>query len=292
MTAPRLAAGTATLVIFAAVLVILNSPGLLSASGPRQGGADAPEISEPECSFWLDHNNDGEGDEPFDAEPDNYILQETPIIGGCTFKLNARESATLIFQSELKDWEAEVETKREPGPSEYFNMYPAGRAEIPGIKGSMRVDVRFRRGDTPRSGKSRTQPDNYRHEVQIPQEFRLLEITAIAPDGGKDRLEQSVRSASGAYINVQRRIERAGDLPEWAITLGGQWLEEGYPQVADSVVATATDYPDSGSGGSAWWMWTAITTWIVIIAGVGILAIVLRRNSNKEEPRPPPTGNL
>ena len=128
------------------VLITLGAPNPLDASGPSQSGSEAPDIAEPECSFWLDHDNDGEGDEPFEA--DAYVLQETPVVGGCSFKLQAPDEATILMASELKDWEVEVELKREPGPTDDFKMY-SGRTEIPGVKGNMRVILNFAEGDTP-----------------------------------------------------------------------------------------------------------------------------------------------
>ena len=268
----------AVVIVLASALVAVATPGQLSAAGPLQAGSESPEIAQPECSFWLDHDTDGEGDEPFATAPDSLVLQQSPIVGGCTFKLSAPDEATLLVASELVDWEVEVELKREPGGIEEFKMYP-GRTEIPGVQGRMRVIANFAKGATPRSGKSRTLPDGYRYEAQIPKEFRLIEITVTTPDGRKDRLERNATSASGAFISAHRLVsdENIG-APAWTVALAEEWLEQGYPQIADSLMAA-----DSGteSGGVNWWMWTAIATWGVAAGGLIAAAAVFILMNNK-----------
>lgn len=284
---PHIIAKTAALLLSsAAALILLVAPGILAAAGPAQDGADAPEITEPECSFWLDYDDDGEGDEPFEAEPEEYILQETPVVGGCTFKLNAPTAVTMLVESELRDWEAIVALKREPDPAEEFRMYP-GRGKRDGISGSMRVTANLD-GGTPRSSKIRNLADGYRQEVQIPEQFRLLEISVTTPDGSRDRLELNVRSASGAYLHANDKVSQArANLPDWVIRLAEEWLSEGYPQVADSIIAGAAANTDGDTAGANWWMWGFIGTWALILVGLLIVAVVIIVTRKPQAPPPP-----
>lgn len=264
---------TVAIATVAITLFLFSYPSPLAGSAPLQS---IPEITEKECAFWLDHDGDGKGDQRLAGE---YIPQETPVIGGCDFKLSVPEAATITVESELKDWEAEVEVRREPGSVEDFQIYP-GRPEITGVAGSMRVIVNFAKGDTPRSGRERTLRDEYRHEVQIPDHFRILGVTVTAPDGRKDRLEENAQSASDEYINVHRSIlEREGELPEWAVTLAREWLEAGYPQVSESIIAQSAD---STAGTAGWWMWAAIVTWIVISVSIIAGAVFIIRAGKRD----------
>ena len=287
------AAGLPAILLATIVLGLggLHSPDPLAASGPSQGREGPPEFTGRQCAFWLDYDNDGEGDE---ALPTMYILQETNVVGGCDFRLNAPEEATIIVGSELVDWEVEVEIKREPGASDDYQMYP-GRTEIPGIQGSMRIIANLTRGYSPRSVKVRTLRDGYHHEVQIPEEFRLLEIMVTTPDGKRDRLEQNIHSASGAYITAYREVtDPGGDLPEWVIVLAQEWLEEGYPQIASSIVTREAAAEDRDSGGPGWWKWAAIATWIAAAAVLvsALAAYVLMNRTPRVRPSPPGVDSL
>lgn len=253
----------------------------LSASGPQQGGT--VDIADKECSFWLDFDDDGEGDTAISAEPDSYARQETPVVGGCSFKLNTDAETTLIIVSELADWSSEVEITREPGLPQRSTLHP-GKSEIPGLQGGMRISVNHT-GVTPRSGKSRALPDDFTHEVQIPRPFRLLEITVTAADGTKDRLEESVQSASSAYIDTHEhlsdRIRHDGDAaPDGPVDLAGELLEEGYPQIANRVLAM--DVSSADGGGTNWWMWSTIA--IAALVGIAMVAIVVLVIRNRPGP--------
>ena len=276
----RSLAAIAVVVVVAATLFTLGQPSPLAGSGTLQSGPNF-EIRDKECAFWLDYNGDGEGDERLSGE---YVIQETSIVGGCVFKLSAPEEVTLVVESDLTEWETDVELKREPGSTKDFKLYP-GRNQIPGIQGSMRVVANFVRGTTPRSGKSRTLTDGYRHEVQIPEEFRLLGITVTTPDGKKDRLEQNAQSASRAYISAHKQMGEA-ELPEWAATLAEEWMAEGYPQVADRVMTIKVPPGDTGI---RWWKWGAIGTWVgVLVIVISITAFYLvKEKRNQPEPRRP-----
>ena len=266
---------------------------ILSAFGSAQGDAEPVDITEKECVFWSDFDNDGEGDEEVNTGPDKYTRQETVVVGGCTFQLNTRTAATLIVESELDDWRSRVEIAREPALPEKFTLHPS-RNEISGLEGGMRVSVNHT-GATPRSVKSRTLRDGYEHEVQVPRQFRLLEITVITPAGKQDRLEESVQSASNAYIEARRRISErtnaaAGESPDALTALAGELLGKGYPEIAESVLELKTDY--AGSSAINWWMWITIALAIIIVAsifGFGIIYWLSRRPS--PEPAPPSEVN-
>ena len=196
----------------------------------------------------------------------------------------------MLVESELRDWEATVALKREPDPAEEFRMYP-GKGKRDGIAGSMRVTANLE-GNTPRSSKIRN-PDGYRQEVQIPEQFRLLEITVTTPDGSRDRLELNIQSASGAYLHAHDRIAQVQrSLPDWVIDLAQEWQGEGYPQVADSIVAQSAANT-SGSNGANWWMWGFIGTWLLIVIILLIGAIIMISSKKREsETRLAPDSKL
>ena len=267
-------------VALVALLIILAAtilwPGAVLAWPHAQSELESPEISEPECSFYLDRDGDGEGNERFDVGPGEFIPQETPVVGGCTFRLNAPTDVTIVVESELKGWSADVELTEEPGDPQIYQVYP-GDNEIQNVLGAMVVTANFR-GDTPRSVKARTLPDEYDHQVQIPEEFRLMGMTAITADGRKDRLERNIRSASAAYIQVNNLLSKSdNELPEWAQALAQEWLDKGYPQVSDSVIVRANS--DLGGDESTnWWKWLAIGTWVALLALLAVSVILFIRN--------------
>ena len=274
---------TVAAVILTVALVLTLVPGILHGAGPAQDVSTRPEITEVECNFYLDPDGDGKGNRPFEADLEEYIPQETAVVGSCEFKLNAPVKATLIIESELLDWEAAVELTKEPDPAEEFRMYP-GNLEIEEVEGSMRVNVAIEDGKTPRSVQLRDLTEGYRQEVQEPEEFRLLEVTVVNPDGSNDRLEQNVQSASGPYIAAEDNLSEAhGEMPEWVTDLAGEWLSDGYPQVADSIIKEAWD--NLGTGGStSIWMWLAIVGWAIIaiaIVGGGIFILLQKSGSDQ-----------
>lgn len=275
---PSLLRAVAVVILAAAPFVAL-APSILHGAGPAQDVSTRPEITDVECNFYLDPDGDGKENQPFEADPEEYIPQETAVIGGCEFKLNAPVEATLIIESELQDWEAEVKLTREPDPSEEFRMYP-GHLEIEELKGSMLVNVAIEDGKTPRSVQLRDLTEGYRQEVQEPEVFRLLEVTVITPDGSKDRLEQNVQSASGPYLAAERNLSAAQDeMPGWVTDLAGEWLSDGYPQVADSILNYAEDNLETGSEAPIW-MLLALVGWAIIAIAVigGVIFILMNRS--------------
>lgn len=274
------------------LLAVLTAaaPAILYGSGPAQDEATV-DIAEPECAFWLDFDDDGEGDQPVEIHPDQYIRQETPVVGGCEFKLNTQEEATLVLVSELTDWSSEAKVIQEPSMPRPFTLHP-GRNEIPGLRGSMRIEVTHS-GVTPRSVKLRTLRDGYEHQVQVPRPFRLLELTIITPDGRLDRLEESVQSASAAYISTHQLVSGRG----WASDatgsdgvsdLASELLEQGYPQIAADVLGL--DDHGVGRGVSVIWKWSTIALAVVLCIAAVVSAAFLYW-SNRHAPRPA-SGNL
>ena len=283
-TIPHRRARPAIILLFVALLLAaLLLPYPLLASGPLQNGSPTSvDIADRECTFWLDADGDGQGDETIDAGPDHYARQETAVVGGCTFRLNTDAAATLVVKSELDDWQSEVKIIRNPGAPETKTLYPA-QPEIPGLQGSMEISIDHQ-GVTPRSEKNRTLRDNYNHAVQTPRHFRLLEVTVTTPDGISDRLEQSVQSASSAYIETHRRISGSNPDDSPAAALAAKLLAEGYPQVADRVLQL-TDAPVAGTN---WWMWATIAiASALVLAGGGVGIMSLRHRSSVPDSSPP-----
>ena len=267
----------------AATLVHVAMPVPLSGSPPQQ---ESPEITEEECAFWLDYDGDGEGNQRIGQ---GFVLQETAVVGGCDFKVSVPETATIKFESELNDWEADVEVKREPGTTDEYKIYP-GKPNITGVDGSMRVIVNFVRGDTPRTGRVRDLPDDYRHIVQIPAQFRLLEIAIITPDGRQDRLEQNAESASSEYITSYGSLGELNNIPDWCLVLAEGWLEDGYPQVATSV---AEGCAQSEPGIGSWWKWAAVATWIALpVLAIAVALFFFLIVFRKPQTPPPPDNRL
>lgn len=261
--------------LFLATLLLLSHALPLSASGLLQG-SDAVDIADRECTFWLDFDGDGEGDELIDTAPGNYTRQETAIVGGCEFRLNTPAQSTLVVTSELKRWISEVELTREPGSPNRITLQP-GDTEIPGLEGGYRVIISHR-GTTPRSGKSRPVGDDYAHEVQVPLSLRLLEVEVTTPDGTSDRLEENIQSASSAYIDAHRRIAEhdGNDTASPSVILAGELLAEGYPQIADRVMIL--DAVSTADGGTNWWMWSTIAIALLVLVAIA-LAIFISRQS-------------
>ena len=152
-----------------------------------------------------------------------------------------------------------------------FTLHP-GKNEIPGLRGRMRIEVDHT-GVTPRSVKLRTLRDGYEHQVQVPRSFRLLELTIITPDGRLDRLEESVQSASAAYLSAHQlvfgsRFAPDASSPSEVVTLANDLLEQGYPQIATDVLDL--EAASVGKGVPAVWKWMAISLAVVILALIAI----------------------
>ena len=275
----RLAAAFAGLFLAAVLLTLPASPMPLNAAGPFQGNGSV-DIADKECSFWLDFDQDGEGDSRIETDPGGYVSQETAVVGSCEFRLNTPTESTLLVASELIRWNSEVEITREPDSPRRVILHP-GDTEIPGLVGGYRVIIKHN-GTTPRSGKSRSVEDDYHHDVQVPLSLRLLEVTVTTADGTSDRLEENIQSASDAYIVTHGRIAKAdndGTTPDAVMVLASDLLMEGYPQIADRVLAL--DVAPAGSGSTDLWMWIAVIIGAVLIVVIAILlAVFLRRQGS------------
>ena len=258
--------------------------------------AQDPDITVEECAFFIDNDGDTEGDTPFQTGDDLFIVQDSLVVGGCSFKLNAPKEVSLQIETDLIDWNARVEIFRTPDrvSREEYWLYP-GDFELPRLQGDMEIKFNFTKGFTPRSIKTVTVPARYRdldyeHQVQIPKLFRLLGISSIAADGRIDRLERNVQSASLAYINAnQRAVDAEDELAEWASTIATHWLQEGYPRVAEDIIHDASNRETDAERTGASWMWLAIATWLVIIiliAGCIVYYIVAVRNNTEGDVRP------
>ena len=261
---------------FALLAVAFVGSSSILASAQPQGDTASPEITDVECSFYLDRDGDGEGNERFDALPDEFIPQETPMVGDCTFTLNAPTKASIVFYSELQNWAVSVVLKKEPtGPVEY--KVNREDNEISDISGEMSIAAHLR-GNSPRSVQVRNLADGYRQEVQIPHDFRLLEVRVVTGDGRHDRLERNVQTASAAYIQAHSQLAKhESELQDWATHLAQEWLDKGYPQVADSITRKAPTGP-IGDDGISGWMVATIATWVLLLAIAVVLSIIAIRN--------------
>ena len=246
-------------------LAIASIPVLMvNASGHWQD-TSAVDISGRECTFWLDFDGDGEGDEPVEAHPDRHTLQETAVVGGCEFKVNVETEATLVIVSELVQWSSRVTVTREPEMERPYTLHSSDN-QITGLVGGMTVEIQHS-GVTPRSGKVRTLRDGYEHEVQVPLPFRLLEVTIITPDGRQDRHEVNVQSSSAAFLYTHQRVfassvdADAGARP--IVELASGLMGDGYPQIADQVLALE-DVAYAKRGPSAW-MWATVALSLAIV---------------------------
>lgn len=264
--------------LLAVGLAIASLPVLLANASGHLQDTSAVDISGRECTFWLDFDGDGEGDEPVAAHPDRHTLQETAVVGGCEFKVNVETEATLVIVSELVQWSSSVTVTREPEMERPYTLHSADN-QIPGLVGGMTVEIQHS-GVTPRSGKVRTLRDEYEHEVQVPLPFRLLEVTIITPDGRQDRHEVSVQSASAAFLYANQRVfassvdTDAGTQP--IVGLASDLMGDGYPQIADQVLALE-DVAYAKRGPSAWmWATVALSSAIVLTAAVAGIAAYAR----------------
>ncbi len=288
-------------VLIAGVLLLVSAllpSHHVGASGPVQGDGESVDIDDKQCTFWLDFDDDGEGDSEIQTEPGSYARQQTPVVGSCEFKLNTSVASTLVLQTELDNWRSVVEIVEEPGLPDRKVLQP-GRIDIRGLAGGMRMTVELK-GSTPRSLKNRSLRDDYHHDVQVPRQFRLLDITVTTPSGTYDRLEVSANSASSAFIETHKRLADrvAGDAGPEAGTLEaltGELLDEGYPQIAGRLLDVKVETVDNQ--GVNWWMWTTVAL-VLVIAGatIGVCVFVWvnnRRSSMDMAPASPRTrGNM
>jgi hypothetical protein len=278
-----LLAGSGLLALLSLTLLLLSTHPVV-ASVPLQGNGGSVDIYDKECTFWLDFDDDGEGDLEIDAGAGSYARQQTPVVGSCEFKLNTPVAATLVLETELDVWRSEVELVQEPGLPERRVLQP-GKVSIPDLEGGMKITIEHR-GLTPRSGKVRPLNDGYQHQVQVPRPFRLLEIKITTPADDYDRLEESSNSASRDYIAVHERIsnpspgdETAMATPDEITILAKELLDEGYPQIADRLLEVEVE--SGHRDGVNWWMWSTIALIVVILIVIAVFAFVAWNGSRK-----------
>ena len=124
-------------------------------------------------------------------------------------------------------------------------------------------------------------PQGYRHQLQTPVHFRLFEITHFQrrrPGKGNFACYYGQPSSSKPRISEASDKAQLG-LPPSLVTLSNDLLHEGYPSIAERVVALELE--PTTVGVSAFWRWIAIVALAVIAAIVvgGIILIVMQTKS-------------
>lgn len=275
-------AGTAVFLAVIALWIMADSL-RVAAAPPFQAGDDPIVVSNKWCEFDLDYDDDGESNGSFDPDDGSYLPQETPILGRCNFTFTAAIKSTILFDSELDDWRADVTLTEEPSGTvrETDTVHPGNR-RIEGATGGMVATVDLK-GRTPRGELPRDLPQGYQHQVQIPERFRLLEITIITSADDRERVaSHEVAAASNAYIEARQEIAGIRSASETAppaevMDLADQLLIEGYPGIAERVAALQLQPPAppvvEDTGGSNIWRLIAIVLMVVfaiVLVGIGI----------------------
>lgn len=289
--------------VFLAVLAlwIMADSLRLAAAPPFQAGDDPIVVSNKWCEFDLDYDDDGESNGSFNPDDGSYLPQETPILGKCNFTFTAAIKSTILFDSELDDWRADVTLTEEPSGAvrETDTVHPGNR-RIEGATGGMVATVDLK-GRTPRGELPRDLPQGYQHQVQIPERFRLLEITIITSNDERERIaSHEVAAASNAYIEARQEIADIRGTSETAppaevMALADQLLIEGYPGIAERVAAlqlppAAPPAPPvvEETGVSSFWMWLAIVLLVIIAIAFAVIGIMITRSNKGPDPLPRP----
>ena len=293
----RTVAGTAVFLAMIALWIMADSL-RVAAAPPFQTGDDPIVVSNKWCEFDLDYDDDGESNGSFDPDDGSYLPQETPILGKCNFTFTAAIKSTILFDSELDDWRADVTLTEEPSGAvrETGTVHPGNR-QIEGATGGMVATVDLK-GRTPRGELPRDLPQGYQHQVQIPERFRLLEITIITSADDRERVaSHEVSAASNAYIEARQEIAGIRGASETAppaevMDLADQLLAEGYPGIAERVAALqlqpAPPPVVEDTGGSNIWMVIAIVAIVIIVIGLVVIGIMVTRSDKGTDPLPRP----
>ena len=241
-------------------------------------------VTDKGCDFNFDHNDDSEPDGSFDPEGEDYLPQATPVIAHCWFRVSVIVDATITVESELADWNAKAEIERVDRRHTEEKTLNAGRSELAISAGGHRVNIRLR-GNTPRGSTRNSLPEQYAHDLQVPHQFKLVNITVTTDAGDKEWVaSHDVESASNAYIEADAAVNQAANtpnstLPASVLALAQQLLHEGYPEIAERVIAL--DFPvddaggeDNGGIGLPIWAWGVIIA-VITIAVIGIGAAVI-----------------
>lgn len=243
---------------------------------PAQDGAPIT-VTEKGCDFDFDHDSDGESDGSFDPDGDDYLPQDTPVIAHCFFQVSVIVDATITVESELADWNADAEIERVAKQHTEKETLNAGRSEIAINDGGHRVNI-WLRGNTPRGSARNRLPEQYSHDLQVPHSFKLVNITVTTDAGDKEWVEShDVKSASNAYIEAYAAVNKAANdpnnaLPASVLALAQQLLREGYPAIAERVIALEFA-ADSNGGDDNGGMLLPIWAWVVVV--VIIIAVIV-----------------
>ena len=290
----RTVAGTAVFLAVIALWIMADSL-RVAAAPPFQTGSEPIVVTNKWCEFHLDYDDDGESNGSFNPDDGSYLPQETPILGKCNFTFTVAVKSTILFDSELDDWRADVTLTEEPSGTvrETGTVHPGNR-RMEGVTGGLvaRVDLK---GRSPRGEMSHELQQNYKHQVQIPEKFRLFEITIITSADERERVaSHEVSAASNAYIEAHQEIDDIRGTPETAppaevMALADQLLAEGYPEIAERVATLklplapppAPPVVEETGGGVNIWMWITIVL-IAIIAIVFVVIGLMAMRSNKD----------
>ncbi len=275
-----------------AALMAIVSGQYAIAAPPPQNGSDPIVVSNKWCEFDFDYDDDGVPNSSFDPESISYLPQETSILGKCNFTFTASAKNTVSFDSELDDWRAEVKLTEEPAGVVLGSatVHPGNRSvegAISGVVGTVEL-----RGRTPRGEKQEDLPQGYIHQLQIPQEFRLLEITIITSADDRERVvSYNVSAASNDYREAHQAITEVGrDIetapPEEVLDLASQLLSEGYPRIAERVASLSPAPPEDNGGVNIWMLITIGLVVVIVIAIAVIVVVALKSNSNTSLPPP------
>lgn len=276
-----MAAATFAIIIFYGLISALP----LAAAVSAQDNSEPIVITEKGCDFDFDRNSDGEPDGSFDPENIRYLPQDTSVLGRCFFQVTTTSDAVIEFESQLNDW-AGVGTKEKVARqlSETIEV-DAGKSEITISEGGSLINIDLS-GNTPRGYDRNDLREGYKHDLQVPRTFRLIDIK-ITTDAGDSEwvVTQDVSSASNAYIEADDAITRASNdlenpLPLAVLQLGKQLLREGYPEIA--VRVTNLEFPTNSNEEEErkilpTWVWGIIVAVVLVIGVAGFLIWLFRR---------------
>ncbi len=263
--------------------LILSLP--VYSSPPEQGSAAPITITERGCDFDIDDDGDGKSDGSFDPADGEYLPQGDSVLGKCFFRVTATAATKISIESQLEHWEANGvynKVAREisqpislnaGGPS--FTLDPGGHEITLVLK-----------GDIPRGHAREELGEGYYHDLQIPKEFKLVDITVTTDAGDKEWVEShDVSSASISYIDAHSDIndalnEQETPIPPSVLAFSQQLLEEGYPEIA--VRVTELNFPQDAAEADrgidiSWWVWLVIVGGIVLVGIVGFIIWWARR---------------
>ena len=277
--------------------LLIHSP--IQATLPVQNGNIGVEITESTCFFNLDYDFDGIGERKYDPDGNEIAPQESLMIGECYFQFNTVVDATIEFHSELEDWTADVELRKEPGVFSDKRTIHAGRTRVPVKSGGMAVELTLR-GRTPRGADRELFSQGYEHDVQITRRFRLLEIAIITHANDTARVySKDIESASNSYIEVHQRIlaidtadvdtQASDQVSRPFLDIAKKWLTRGYPNVAQEFIELEVPANATGHMRINWWKWAFVVLVGITLIGVAVAGTTwyLQRRSQQREVRRP-----